>query len=443
MNIKTLTVTELNRQVRLILENDVGQIAVEGEISNLSKPSSGHMYFTLKDQMSQIRAVFFKSRNSFNPDVKLENGNQIIAYGKPSLYETRGDFQLIIDKIEAAGIGNLFKKFMELKEKLQGLGLFAPEKKRPIPKFPETIGIITSPKGAAVHDMLTTLKARYPLAKVLIYESEVQGATAHLQIINALRRANNDNRANVILLARGGGSIEDLWAFNEESLAYEIANSKIPIVSGVGHETDFTIADFVADHRAPTPTAAAQKVTPDAFELLIMLKGIVETLLRATVRILSYKKMKLEHARKKLSSPKYIIFKHWQALDYLKIQLGKCMHYQLSHKQHNLAITKASLMQQSPAIKLIQAKHKLINLKRRLVQNMENRLLNLKIFLKTKQTTLDLVSPLQTLNRGYAIVKFKNEILVDANNVQINDIIDIELKSGKLKSKVIEKINAS
>lgn len=437
MTVQNLTVTDLNRQIRLILENDIGLVTVEGEISNLSTPSSGHIYFTLKDEFSQIRAVFFKNRNLNN--ITIENGKLVIVSARPSIYEARGDFQLIIENIKDAGAGNLFKKFEALKEKLHKLGLFDASKKLAIPKFPTTIGIITSPKGAAIHDMLTTLKKRYPIANIIIYATEVQGIRAHLQIINALKKAHKDNKADVLLLARGGGSIEDLWAFNEETLAFEIANSTIPIVSGVGHETDFTIADFVADYRAATPTAAAQKVSPDIIDILATLHTHIAILQRSMSRIIEFKKLILNHEIKKLASPKYIIIKHYQALDYANIQLQKCMQNYLTQRQHKLALLKAHLIQQNPQMKLNAANYLLKNLREKLIRQIEHKILSLKISLNANKATLNTVSPLETLNRGYAIVNYKNHVLLDANKVNSGDIIDIRLKSGALKSKIIEK----
>ncbi|MDX2346376.1 MAG: exodeoxyribonuclease VII large subunit, partial [Legionella sp.] len=265
---KTFTVATLNQHIRRWLEKDIGPIAVEGEVSNLSRPASGHAYFSLKDPSAQLRCVFFKGRHRKNTEAILQNGQALILRGTLSVYEARGDYQLIVESIEAAGAGNLFQQFEALKLKLKTLGLFDTSRKKTWPKYPNTIALITSPTGAAIRDMQSTLKKRFPLTEVKLYPTEVQGERAAPQLITAIKQANIDATADVILLARGGGSIEDLWAFNDEALAYAISDSNIPIISGVGHETDFTISDFVADLRAETPTAAAVAATPDQRQLL-------------------------------------------------------------------------------------------------------------------------------------------------------------------------------
>ena len=302
--ITILTVSQLNRQVKSYLENELGVVHVEGELSNLSKPSSGHFYFSLKDSSAQIRCVYFKNRHIGALANKLCDGQHIVASGRLSLYEARGDYQLIVEQITEAGLGALYQRFEELKNKLAAEGLFDSTKKRPIPYMPRAIGVITSTTGAAIQDILSTLARRFPLADVFIYPSEVQGAGAVQQLIKALQRANKDKRCEVLLLARGGGSIEDLWAFNDEQLARHIRNSSIPIVSGIGHETDVTIADFVADYRAETPTAAATRVTPDCNELFKLLNHSIARLYEAMHRFLQKYQLKLQHLMDKISSHK-------------------------------------------------------------------------------------------------------------------------------------------
>lgn len=435
-----LTVSQLNRQIRLLLENDVGKVSVEGEISNLSKPASGHFYFTLKDESAQIRCVFFKNRN-FKATTEIKNGGLIVACGTLSLYEARGDYQLIVETIKDTGLGDLFKKFEALKIKLQALGLFDANNKKPIPKFPQTIGIITSSNAAALHDILTTLKRRYPIAKIMVYASEVQGTRASNQLINSIERANLEKKVDIIILARGGGSIEDLWSFNEEALAFAIAKSTIPIVSGVGHETDFTIADFVADLRAPTPTAAAQAISPNMLDIIDYLRTFELNLLNIIRRILEHKRLLLKHELQKLSSPKHLILRHWQSLDYSASKLQKYIRHDIALKRHKLDLIYNSLSANNPESVLEKNKIRLQNLTNKLRQLMDDKIKYLQHTLQKNLATLNVMNPYATLERGYAIVTHKNHVLFNVDAVNINDEIHVQLATGNLKSKVIKKEN--
>lgn len=388
-----LTVSQLNRQVKSYLESELGFILVQGEISNLTRPSSGHLYFTLKDESAQLRCVFFRNRHSSPIAYKLADGQMVVAAGRLSLYEARGDYQLIVEELTDTGLGALYKRFEELKAKLATEGLFDSDRKKTIPTIPETIGIITSPTGAALQDILSTLARRYPLAKVLIYPSEVQGISAPNQLIAAIKKANRDQKAQVLILARGGGSIEDLWAFNDEQLARTIAASSLPIVSGVGHETDFTIADFVADLRAETPTAAAIAITPDKMELIKRFEKLSYNLESAVQRILHLYRIRILHLQDKLVSPKKTIAMNWQRLDYLE---------------------------------------------RQLVTSMDRIVKQLKFHLNTQLATMHAVSPLATLDRGYAIAYKNNKILHKAVEAKIGDIIGVRLAQGLLTCEVLE-----
>ena len=260
------TPTELNREVKLHLEMGFSRILLEAEVSNLSRPASGHQYFTLKDERAQVRCAFFRSAAA-RSGVRLENGMQVLARGRISLYEARGDFQMIVDSVQEAGEGALLRQFEELKKKLEGEGLFDAARKRPLPPFPRRIGLLTSPRGAAVRDILHVLQRRWPLAQVRLYPVLVQGDGAPAEIRKALAAANRHGLAELLICGRGGGSLEDLVAFNDEGVARAVYDSGIPIVSAVGHETDFSICDFVADLRAPTPSAAAELATPDQHSL--------------------------------------------------------------------------------------------------------------------------------------------------------------------------------
>ena len=433
-----LTVSQLNRQIRSFLELEIGEVAVLGELSNLSKPSSGHFYFTLKDPAAQLRCVYFRNHHDINSR-GFKDGQQVLAKGRLSLYEARGDYQLIVHSLSEAGLGELYRQFEQLKAKLQAQGLFEQARKRSLPRFPSVIAVVTSASGAALRDILTTLARRYALAKVKVYPSEVQGKDAAQQLIRAINQANAEKEAEVLILARGGGSIEDLWAFNDEILALTISQSTIPIVSGVGHETDFTIADFVADLRAATPTAAAEAVTPNQFDLLRDLTILEERLLRAMIGLTQYKQLLLSHQIAKLLSPAQLIIKYWQAIDYLERQLSQTMNSLIHHKQNKLSLLSAQLNANNPRSLLQQSKSRLQYLEQQLRQNMGTRLINLRQFLHTQMATLHAVSPLATLDRGYAIASYKKSVLFNSNQVEKDELIHVRLAIGELGCRVIEK----
>lgn len=434
---KTLTVTQLNRQIRSWLEVEVGEVAVTGELSNLAKPSSGHFYFTLKDSTAQLRCVYFRGHHS-SASRQFKDGQQVIARGKLSIYEARGDYQLIVHTLEEAGLGELFRQFELLKIKLQALGLFDSSRKKSLPAMPMKIGIITSPSGAALRDILTTLQRRFPLAEVRLYGSEVQGKDAPQQLIKALNKANEEQFAEVLILARGGGSIEDLWAFNDEQLALAISRCTIPLVSGVGHETDFTIADFVADLRAATPTAAAEAVTPNQIELRSLLATYEERLFRSISRICQHKQLVLSHQLAKLSSPEQLIAKYWQTLDYKERQLYQTIKSLVAKKQQTLHQLIANLNLKNPQLLLHKSKLELQQLQQRLLAAMRTKETRLKQQLNMQMATLHAVSPLATLDRGYAIASYKENVLFDSKQVRQGDQIDLRLARGRLICEVVE-----
>lgn len=435
--IPTLTVSQLNKQVKYFLENELGLIHVEGELSNLSKPSSGHLYFTLKDSMAQIRCVFFKNRHVGPSTAKLTDGQQILAIGKLSLYEARGDYQLIVEQITLAGSGALFQRFEALKIKLAAEGLFHAERKKPLPNMPQTIGIISSPSGAALQDILSTLGRRFPLAKIYIYPSEVQGNNAPAQLIKALRRAETDKRCDVLILARGGGSIEDLWAFNDELLARQIAACTIPIVSGVGHETDFTIADFVADLRAETPTAAATAVTPNCVDLFYLVNDAEQRLITVINKLIQTSQIKLLHLMDKIASPQKTVATYWQSLDYLERQLLSSWARILQQKTHQVQLCSAQLHRHNPKTQITKTQTQLNHLISQLSHHIQNKIKNLTHQLHFNCSTLHAVSPLATLDRGYAIATLDNKVLFTSEQVQIGDEINVRLSKGELNCKII------
>ncbi len=436
--LSTLTVSQLNRHIRSLLENEVGEVHVEGEISNLSKPSSGHFYFTLKDKNAQLRCVFFKNRHNKNTP-KLIDGQHVVASGKLSLYEARGDYQLIVDSLSEAGLGQLYQQFELLKKKLEAEGLFKSQFKKKIPSYPNHIAVITSASGAAVRDILATLKRRFPYAGVLIYPCDVQGQLASGQLINAIHQVEQDNRADVIILARGGGSIEDLWAFNEERLARKIAACTLPIVSGVGHETDFTIADFVADLRAATPTAAAEAVTPSCFDMITLFNQFYQQLYSSIYRKIQNSQLRLNHQQQKISSPGKAILSHWQTLDYLEKRLISSIYKIVSHHQHHLNLALSKLHAINPKIKLREDMARLNQWQTSLFQQLQEKIEKSKNRLAEQIATLQAVSPLATLDRGYSIATSKGEILFSSDQVVVGDHVNIKLSQGKLTCEIINK----
>ncbi len=343
------SVTQLTRYLRDLLENDrnLQDLWVQGEISNLSRPSSGHMYFTLKDSGAALRCVMWRSavaRLGFLP----REGDAVEAHGSINIYEASGQYQLYADTLRPVGEGALYQEFLRLKARLEAEGLFDPERKKPVPRWPRTIGIVTSPTGAALRDMLNTILRRYPVARVILAPSPVQGEEAPLGIVAALNALNAVVRPDVILVARGGGSIEDLWAFNDERVARAIAASAIPVISGVGHETDFTIADFVSDLRAPTPTAAAELATPNRADLLISLQDLLNRNRRSLETILNNNRWVVNHAENRLHlvSPRTRIRTDRQRLDDLMRRAGSASRHRL--KLYGSAIT--SLQQRLAAL---------------------------------------------------------------------------------------------
>jgi len=432
------SVTQLNRQIRTWLEQEIGSVYVQGEVSTLSCPASGHYYFTLKDATAQIKCVFFRNRHTQSTSTTLLAGQQIVIFGQLSLYEARGDYQLIVEHIENAGLGDLYRQFELLKTKLAALGLFEASRKKKLPLFPRTIGIITSSSAAALKDILSTIKRRYPVAEVILYPSDVQGKQAPLQLIKALSKANQEKHCDVIILARGGGSIEDLWAFNDEHLALAIANSEIPIVSGIGHETDFTIADFVADLRAATPTAAAEAVTPNQIELIALLRNLYSRMMNAIKRLIKHKQLLLEYRLQKLISPNQLIRSHWQSLDYIRNQLITAFQQQFSQKQHRLEMLSLQLNSLHPSQSIQQSKQQLEYLVTQLIQQIN------RVYQTHQQTfsrlinTLHVVSPLSTLERGYAIATHNHHILSNKNQVKPGDLINLRLANGQLTCEVLD-----
>ncbi|MBS3752037.1 MAG: exodeoxyribonuclease VII large subunit [Anaerolineales bacterium] len=325
---RTWSVTEVNAYVRDLMESDanLGDLWVEGEVSNVSRPKSGHVYFTLKDAESALRCVMWKNIAA-QQEFRLEGGDAVEAHGNLSVYERRGQYQLYVDFLRPRGAGRLYQEYLRLKDKLEAEGLFAPEHKSPLPRWPEKIGLVTSPTGAALQDMLNTLRRRYPLVDVVLSPASVQGENAPPEIMAALKKLNMQGDVDLIIVGRGGGSIEDLWAFNDEGVARAIFDSQIPVISGVGHETDFTIADFVADVRAPTPTAAAELAVPDRMELIALTEDLAERVNRTYLTYISDQRWIISDLRSQIKrfSPQYEIRNGKQRVDELGDRLRRTM----------------------------------------------------------------------------------------------------------------------
>jgi exodeoxyribonuclease VII large subunit len=432
------SVTRLNREVRVLLERGLGVLWVEGELSNLSQPASGHWYFTLKDRDAQLRCAMFRLKNSllgFTPRA----GTQVLVRGRLSVYEARGEYQLIVEHMEEAGIGALRRQFERLKAQLAAEGLFAPERKRALPRFPQRIGVITSPSGAALRDILHILARRYPPAQVLIYPAAVQGAAAVPALVAALQVASARAECDVLILARGGGSLEDLWAYNDERVARAIHACRVPVVSGVGHEIDFTIADFVADVRAPTPSGAAELVVPDGRAWLEAVTRTAQRLLAAMRRELRAGGARLEAVgrRLQLAHPGVRLQQQMQRLDDLGQRLGGAARGGLHHERLRLAELIERLVRHSPdhVVREYRARHQGINARlehaaRECVSRALQRL-------ALAQRGLNGVSPLATLTRGFAIVtRADGGLLVDAAAVATGETIEARLARGTLSARV-------
>jgi len=433
------SVSDLNRETKNLLFSHFSSIQVEGEISNVSTPSSGHIYFTLKDKNAQIRCAMFKSQQR-RLDFNAENGKQVIVTAQVSLYEARGDYQLIADKIQEVGAGDLQQTFEQLKRKLQQEGLFNPELKRAIPEIPQQIGVITSPGGAAIHDILSVLNRRFPSIPVLIYPTAVQGESAKLEICKAIATANKQKQVDVILLARGGGSIEDLWAFNEEPVARAIANSNIAIISGIGHEIDFTIADFVADLRAPTPSAAAEHCVPSQQVWHSRFQSIEQQLQRLIQDQLSQQQHAINGLDKRLQQqhPGQQFQRHAQTLDNLECRLIRAIQSTLKQQQTRLENKNNRLHQQSPANRIIHYQQQQQYLNNRLTLSIKTKLDASQKKYRALAHTLNAVSPLATLERGYAIVSTleSSKVISSSQQVAIGDTIKTRLAHGIIISQI-------
>ena len=407
-NNEIISVGELNRSAKYLLEKNFNNVSVMGEISNLSRPSSGHMYFTLKDEEGAIKCAMFKNRN-INLNFRPQNGDQCLLKGQVSIYTARGDYQLIVSNIQPAGSGNLMQKFEDLKKKLEAEGLFDPKNKLQVPASPKHICVVTSSSTAAFQDIISTIKRRSPSSKVSISEATVQGDNAHVSIINALNRImkfneNNKNKIDVVILTRGGGSIEDLWCFNNEELAREIHAFPLPTISGVGHEIDFTICDFVSDLRVPTPTASAEVVTEFNFNLVDRLDDLRIDIHKAIINLTENLNQKIQLLKTKLKSPKALLREKSQKLDNIEILFQKHQQMILSNKKGVINDLKSDLNLKNPIAKLNNMTSKLDALSEKLNLILNQKINNRKNNLDKLQKSIDILSPLSILDRGYSII---------------------------------------
>lgn len=430
---EVLTPSAFNRLVRDLLEDSFPLIWIEGELSNVARPASGHFYFTLKDAAAQVRCAMFKPRSTFLR-FRPGDGQRVLARARVSLYEPRGEFQLIVEHLEEAGEGALRREFERLKAQLAAEGLFDIARKRPLPRLPQRIALITSPSGAAVRDILSILRRRFALAEVEILSVPVQGREAPPAVVAALLAASAARRHDVIVLTRGGGSLEDLWAFNDETVARAIAASTVPVISAIGHEIDFTIADFVADLRAPTPSAAAELLAPDARELARMLCERRDRLVLLMHRLSEALGQRADHLFARLAArhPQARLQAGSSRLDVAQRRLAQLVRDALSLRRHRLRSATSRFDAQSPTLRLDAERRRLrvagVDLRRETVRALEHRVRHLSELARA----LNAISPLATLGRGYAILFGEGRVLRSAAEVRAVGRIRAKLVDGEI-----------
>ncbi|WP_237058903.1 exodeoxyribonuclease VII large subunit [Microbulbifer sediminum] len=439
-NRSVLTVSDLNREVKHLLESSIPLLWVSGEISNFAAPSSGHWYFTLKDARAQVRCAMFRGRNRavrFRPD----NGREVLLRVRVGLYEGRGEYQLVVEHMEEAGLGALMRQLEELKARLQAEGLFDPARKRPLPFLPGNIGIVTSPTGAAVRDMIHVLGRRHPAAEIGLWPVQVQGREAAGQIAAAIARAGNSGRHDLLIVGRGGGSIEDLWPFNEEIVARAIAACPIPVISAVGHETDTTVSDLVADLRAPTPSAAAEIASANAVELWQGVEALRQRLLRATQIQLRHLRQRLEATRNRIRHPREQLQNRAQRLDHLELRLQGAVQQHLHNRQRELQLVSRAFAHYHPERELERRRQLAGSAAAQLQRAMETFLQKRREQLGHSSQLLHNVSPLAVLQRGYAIVRNEQgEVQKQARSLTAGQRLHTRLADGEFTA-VVEQVS--
>lgn len=438
---RVLSIKEINRYIRMKLDQDdlLADVWLRGEISNFTHHSSGHMYFTLKDSDSRLKCVMFSSHNARLP-FRPREGSKVMARGNVTVFERDGNYQFYVTAMQPDGIGSLYLAYEQLKERLTAEGLFAAERKRPIPAFPGTVGVITSPTGAAIRDILTTIERRYPLASVIIYPVLVQGSGAAPSIVKAIADMNAMNECDVLIAGRGGGSLEELWAFNEEAVARAIASSGIPVISAVGHETDYTIADFAADLRAATPTAAAELAVPHVGELRQQTSRLdtrLESAMRALLRERKERLARVERSPFFLHPRRYLL-EQAQRLDRLQEILAQRVNGAAELQRYKLERILARLDRQHPGERKANSEDRLRDLGRRLELSASALLKERKVQLSGAIRQLDALSPLKVMSRGYGLVYGEEQRLIKSvNDVAEGDNIKVKLSDGAVECRVL------
>lgn len=438
---RVLSIKDLNRYIRMKMEGDprLSDVWIRGEISNFTHHSSGHMYFTLKDEGSRIRAIMFAAHNQRLPFIPKE-GSRVIARGNVSVYERDGQYQFYATHMQPDGIGSLYLAYEQLKKKLELEGLFAAERKRPLPAFPRTVGVITSPTGAAVRDIMITLRRRFPQVHVVLYPVLVQGKSSAPSIVKAIRSMNRMAEADVLIVGRGGGSLEELWAFNEEAVARAIYESVIPVISAVGHETDFTIADFTADLRAATPTAAAELAVPHAAEIRARIQQRERQLQQGL-------RQRLDRSREKLSAlqrspvlvhPRRYMLQHAERLDMLKLRLAGTLRSKTGLSRERLGSLKQGLNRFNPMVQAEAAGRRRDTANRQLNAAMLSSLRSKRQQLQSEIRHLDALSPLKIMSRGYSLVYDEQErkLIKSLEDVQLGDLVQVKVSDGSLQCQV-------
>ena len=440
MDIKYYSVTALNRAIKNMFDSkpELNRVYIKGEISNFKHHTRGHLYFTLKDENSRISAVMFASSATkihFEP----EDGMKVLVSGRVTVYEATGGYQIYVDTMDLDGIGNLYLEYEKLKKKLEAEGLFSIEHKKPIPKFPKRIGIITAPTGAAIRDILSTIKRRYPICETILFPALVQGVGAKESIVEQLNRA-QDFALDVIICGRGGGSIEDLWAFNEEVVARAIYDSKIPVISAVGHEIDFTIADFVADLRAPTPTGAAEMAVPNLVDLQTLINQYIIRLNENIKNIINFNKKRVDNLKNSyvLKNPLALYEAKEQKLDSYIDRLNKIILSILNDYKVRLNNIKNNYVLKNPLATYELKKEKLNNYITILKKNILNTIESNKHRYEIIINKLELLNPLNILSKGYSLVTIDGVTIKDSSKLNVNDTINIKMHKGNVKAVVKE-----
>ena len=435
-----ISVSEINKRAKSILEENFPFVWIQGEVSNFFSAASGHWYFSLKDETSEIRCAMFTNKNhhiTFEP----KDGDHLVLNGTLSIFEGRGQYQIIVEHIELAGEGALLKAFEELKKKLQLEGLFDDSIKRQLPAYPKNIAVVTSPDGAVIQDIINVLDRRSPFLDLTVVPTLVQGEMAAPLICDALNKVGKLKKVDVVILARGGGSIEDLWAFNNEEVARAIVNCPTPIISAVGHETDFTISDFVSDLRAPTPSIAAEIISQPYSELIETLEGYQNYISRSVISQIDLQRTQITNLIKRIRHPGDKLREISQKLDYVETALIQNINQEISFKKNGLNLKDLSLQQNSPQNKIKEAKVYLQNASKDLLKALKLEIERKSTVLAEIVATLQAVSPLSVLSRGYSIISTEpdGKILSSSNQVEIGQTISAILSKGSIKAEIKSK----